>query len=125
MRKTAEKSPGSAKGEMKNGFDAGIRPNPDGEPDFKNAALARLVRSKAGHDKDSFLVIVGIADEEHVLVSDGRLRTVEKPKKKKLRHLEITETFSGEIRERLINNCPIQNAELRRFIASALDAGEK
>ena len=55
-----------------------------GRANFGWEALGCLVLSKAGHDKGSFLVIVGVEDEEHVLLSDGRLRTIEKPKRKKL-----------------------------------------
>ena len=83
-------------------------------------ALGRLVRSEAGHDKGTYLVIVGVADEAHVLLADGKLRTLEKPKLKKLRHLTVTRHCSAGIAERLISGCPIRNAELRKYIASCL-----
>ena len=88
-------------------------------PPFTEEALGRLVRSRAGHDRGTLLVIVGIADEEHVLVADGRLRTLEKPKKKKLRHLEVGKCFSEELQKKLASSSPVQNAELRKFILSA------
>ncbi|MBR5947530.1 MAG: KOW domain-containing RNA-binding protein [Clostridia bacterium] len=77
--------------------------------------------SKVGHDKGSFLVIVGVEDEGHVLLSDGRLRTIEKPKKKKLRHIAVQSAFSKELHEKLVSGSPIQNAELRKFIAEAVE----
>lgn len=80
--------------------------------------LGRLVRSTAGHDREALLVIVGIADDNHVLLADGKLRRIEKPKKKKLRHVSVTEYFSGELNKKLLSGSPIQDAELRRFIAS-------
>lgn len=100
---------------------------PNGADGGRNGAIAaeaarlaygRLVRSNAGHDKGTYLVIVGVRDEDHVLVADGKLRTVGKPKLKKLRHLTVTERESGEIRRKLEEDLPIQDAELRRFIAS-------
>lgn len=93
--------------------------------DFGQEALGRLVRSKAGHDKDTFLVIVAVADEEHVMLADGRLRTVEKPKRKKLRHIEVRPAFSKELHEKLVSKSPVQNAELRNFIAEACAEAEK
>ncbi|GEM_PF-189443 len=82
--------------------------------------LGRLVRSKAGHDREALLVIVGISDENHVLTADGKLRRIEKPKKKKLRHIAVTEFFSEELNEKLLSESPVQDAELRRFIASCV-----
>lgn len=90
-----------------------------GSANFGWEALGRLVRSTAGHDRGSFLVIVGVDDEEHVLLADGRLRTIEKPKRKKLRHVAVRSAFSNELHQKLVSGSPIQNAELRRFIAEA------
>ncbi len=90
-----------------------------GRANFGAEALGRLVRSKAGHDGGSLLVIVGVEDEEHVLLADGRLRTVEKPKRKKLRHVAVLGAFSPELQKKLLSGSPIQNAELRKFIAEA------
>ena len=92
-----------------------------GRANFGWETLGRLVLSKVGHDKGSFLVIVGVEDEGHVLLSDGRLRTIEKPKKKKLRHIAVQSAFSKELHEKLVSGSPIQNAELRKFIAEAVE----
>lgn len=90
-----------------------------GRANFGQEALGRLVRSTAGHDKDTFLVIVGVDDEEHVLLADGKLRTIEKPKRKKLKHVRVLEAFSEALNAKLVSNGLIQNAELRKFIAEA------
>ena len=97
-----------------------------GSANFGQEALGRLVLSKAGHDKGSALVIVGVDDDGHVLLSDGKLRTIEKPKRKKLRHIAVQSAFSNELHHKLVSGSPIQNAELRKFIAEATaDAVEK
>ena len=44
--------------------------------------VGSLVRSLAGHDKDSFFIITE-ETPEYVYLSDGRLRPFDKPKKKK------------------------------------------
>lgn len=49
--------------------------------------IGRVVKSKAGHDKGRLFVVVGIVDDSHVLICDGRLRPLNKPKIKKLKHL--------------------------------------
>lgn len=45
--------------------------------------------SLAGRDKGRLFAIIGRESENYVLIADGRLRTVQKPKKKKLRHLRV------------------------------------
>ncbi|MBE6692020.1 MAG: RNA-binding protein [Ruminococcaceae bacterium] len=54
-----------------------------------NDLLGHLVVSLAGRDKDCVCAVVGISDDEgYVLIADGRIRKVESPKKKKLKHLK-------------------------------------
>ena len=52
--------------------------------------IGRFVYSKAGRDKGKPYIIVKVLDEKYVLLSDGSLRTLERPKKKKLIHLNVT-----------------------------------
>ena len=47
-----------------------------------------LVKSKAGHDKGKIYVITEM-DDSDVYVVDGRLKTLDKPKKKKYRHVQV------------------------------------
>lgn len=59
--------------------------------------LGQLVVSLAGRDKGCICAIVGESDEEgFVLIADGRVRKVEKPKKKKLKHLKPIDWLSAE-----------------------------
>ena len=51
-----------------------------------------VVRSMAGHDKDSFYMIVDIQDG-FVLLADGRRRKLLKPKRKSLKHIAKTNTI--------------------------------
>lgn len=46
-----------------------------------------FARSKAGHDKGK-LYIIWKTEGEYVYLTDGRLRPMEKPKKKKLKHIQ-------------------------------------
>lgn len=47
-----------------------------------------LARSKAGHDAGKVYVIIRM-DEKSVYLADGKLRTLEKPKKKKKKHIQV------------------------------------
>ncbi len=50
--------------------------------------IGNFARSKAGHDKDKLYVIID-EDNEYVYLSDGKLRTVDRPKKKKKKHIQL------------------------------------
>lgn len=52
--------------------------------------IGSVVRSTAGRDAGRNLLVIAIPDEEFVLLADGKLRTVAKPKKKKIRHIKTT-----------------------------------
>ena len=47
-----------------------------------------MARSKAGHDKDQVFLIIG-EDGEYVILVDGMTRTLEKPKYKRKKHVQI------------------------------------
>lgn len=46
-----------------------------------------LARSKAGHDAGRVYVIMGV-DDAYVYLVDGKGRTLDRPKKKKKRHVQ-------------------------------------
>ncbi len=50
-----------------------------------------VVYTLAGHDKRTFQVVLDFNDK-YALVCDGKYRKLEKPKKKNLIHLKITNT---------------------------------
>ena len=47
-----------------------------------------LAKSQAGHDKGQLYVIYGV-DETYLYLVDGKIRTINKPKKKKRKHVQI------------------------------------
>lgn len=50
--------------------------------------IGMLARSKAGHDSGRIYVITGIEDA-YVYLADGNVRTLDHPKKKKKKHVQI------------------------------------
>jgi large subunit ribosomal protein L14e len=81
------------------------------------AVVGRIVVSKAGRDAGRRFVVVKVLDDLYVEVADGDLRRVEKPKKKKIKHLEITDVTIEGIAEKLRSNSRITNAEIRKALA--------
>lgn len=59
------------------------------------AAVGRVAVSKAGRDKNRCFLICEIVDDEFVLVVDGALRKLSRPKKKKLKHLAAQALCGG------------------------------
>lgn len=83
-----------------------------------NGQLGRVVYSKAGRDKDKFFIIIGVLDEQYVYIADGNLRSVEKPKKKKIRHLVFTNTTADEVKNLLISGEKVSNLMIRKILQS-------
>ena len=54
--------------------------------------LGRVVRSKSGHDKGKFYVVLQAAGD-FVYLTDGRLKPISNPKRKNVKHISITNTF--------------------------------
>lgn len=53
----------------------------------------QIVRSLAGRDKGNHQVVLKIVDESYVYLVDGKQRTLKKPKKKKIFHVQITKEW--------------------------------
>lgn len=84
----------------------------------QNDHIGKVVYSKAGRDKDRFFMIVSKLNEEYVYISDGSLRLIQKPKKKKIKHLSFTNILSEEIRELILSGNTINNSLIRKFLQS-------
>lgn len=49
--------------------------------------IGQFVTSKAGHDKDTLYIVVA-TEGDFVFLSDGRLKPVDKPKRKRSKHIQ-------------------------------------
>lgn len=84
----------------------------------QNSLLGKVVNSKAGRDMHRSFIVVGIVSSEYVYISDGQLRKIEKPKKKKVKHLNFTETVAEEIRVIIISKKQVTNSKIKMFLKS-------
>ena len=72
-----------------------------------------LAWSRAGHDKDRLYVVVK-TEAEYVYLSDGRLKPVEHPKKKKAKHIQVMKQIPEELLGLTVET--IKNEEIRKTI---------
>lgn len=77
-----------------------------------------LARSKAGHDKDQLYVVLSI-EENHVLLVNGITKPVDRPKKKKTKHLQPINHIPENLKEKLQNGTLWTNEEVKRAIKLA------
>ncbi len=82
-----------------------------------NVMLGQVVCSKAGRDEGRVFIIIGIVDDKYVLVSDGDLRRFENPKKKRIKHLDITSIILEALSKKLMDSIKVTNAEIRKALA--------
>lgn len=77
--------------------------------------FAKFVRSKAGHDKNQLYIIIDVAGD-YVYVVDGRLKTLEKPKRKNVKHIQIINDIDMELVRKRKNNEIISNEDIKKAI---------
>jgi len=78
--------------------------------------IGRVVLAKAGRDKGKFFVIVGRIDDQYVLIANGTNRTIEKPKKKKIKHLDCRPELLEDIKTKLEKGQKVLDAEIRKSL---------
>jgi len=72
----------------------------------------QIVFSKSGRDKGNLFVILD-AEAEYVYLVDGKLRTLQKPKKKKIKHIQPTK----HIADLTTDGRALQDADIRKQLA--------
>lgn len=84
-----------------------------------------FARSKAGHDKGKTYVIIEgtyeTGSEEIVVVTDGDLKPLEKPKKKKTKHIQVIHTCDHVLADKMKDGQEIRNEDIRRAIKEYLN----
>ncbi|BBF44424.1 hypothetical protein lbkm_3137 [Lachnospiraceae bacterium KM106-2] len=82
--------------------------------------LGQIVKSLAGHDKEEIFVIIKV-DGEYVYLVDGKVRTIEKPKYKKCKHIQSMEYIDAylvsKMQQGVLMNSDVRNA-IKKFIAN-------
>ncbi len=76
--------------------------------------IGGYVVSSAGHDIDKIYVIIHM-DNEYVYLVDGRIRTLDRPKKKKKNHVKMFNQSNQVLADKIITKS-VKNEEIKRAI---------
>lgn len=81
-----------------------------------NDLIGKVVLSKAGRDMDHLYVVVRQIDNDYVLLANGDTKSINMPKKKKIKHLIILEDIDEELLS-LIKSCDKStDLNIKRFL---------
>ena len=75
-----------------------------------------IVRSIAGRDKGDLFIVIS-REGDYAYLANGELRKVDRPKKKKLKHLQRSNTVSEFIQNKLQTTGKVTNSEVRKALS--------
>lgn len=75
-----------------------------------------IVRSIAGRDKGDLFIVLS-KDGDFAYLVNGELRKVDRPKKKKLKHIQGTNSVSDFVKNKLETVGKITNSEVRKALS--------
>ena len=75
-----------------------------------------IIVSLAGRDKGQLFFVVD-TEEQYVLIADGKGRRLEKPKRKKRKHIQKVQQTDSRVAEKIRTGDKVLNSELRRELA--------
>ncbi len=77
--------------------------------------IGEFAKSKAGHDKEEIFIIIN-KEEEYVYLVDGKSRILDKPKKKKIKHIQVINQIDEELQRKLETNLILRDEDIKRAI---------
>lgn len=81
-----------------------------------NDLIGRLVISKAGRDDKEPYIVIDCVGEDYLLLANGYSKKIASPKKKKLKHLNITEIVNEDIKKAIFNRDNNLDIMIRKFL---------
>ena len=78
--------------------------------------IGSVVRSLAGRDKGRLFIVIQELDSDFVMVANGKLRGMDRLKKKRRKHLKPTGSVVQELRDRLVNSMAVEDHEIRSWL---------
>ena len=85
--------------------------------DILELSAGEIVYSLAGRDKGKIFIVLEVLNENYAYVANGDLRKVQKPKKKKIKHLKKTNITAELIKTKLSQNVEVTNTDVKRILA--------
>ncbi|NLW08821.1 MAG: RNA-binding protein [Firmicutes bacterium] len=87
------------------------------EGNFAGLRPGQKVRSIQGRDRGQEYLLVGFEGDRFLLVADGVKRTAEHPKRKNLRHVQVSPLVDREIEQKITGGGRVTAEEIRRALA--------
>ena len=81
-----------------------------------NIHISDVVVSTAGHDQGKLFYVIG-EDENYLMLANGKDRTLDKPKRKKRRHVQKVLRSETRVAAKILSGDKVLNSELRRDLA--------
>ena len=86
------------------------------DPDNTEFMISDVVASAAGRDQGKLFYVIG-TDPVYLTLANGKDRTLEKPKRKKRKHVQKVLRSETRVAEKLRHGDKVLNSELRRDLA--------
>ena len=86
------------------------------EPGIPDISISDVVLSTAGRDQGQLFYCIG-TDDQYVSLADGKGRTLDKPKRKKRKHVQKVLRAETRVADKIRNGDKVLNSELRRDLA--------
>lgn len=88
----------------------------------RDIVVGQLVKSKSGRDSGRLFLVYQVLDDEYLLIVDGDIRRLDKPKKKKIKHLIVYHTVVKELKEKMEGEGRLNNSYIRKLLEPFLRA---
>ena len=86
------------------------------DPAIPNIFVSDVVVSTAGRDQGSLYYVIS-TDELFLMLVNGKDRTLDKPKRKKRRHVQKVLRSETRVAAKILSGDKVLNSELRRDLA--------
>ena len=86
------------------------------DPAIPDINISDVVVSTAGRDQGEWFYVIS-ADPIYLLLANGKDRTLDKPKRKKRKHVQKVLRSETRVAEKLRHGDKVLNSELRRDLA--------
>ena len=80
-------------------------------------ARSDIVRATAGRDKGKPFFVLAV-EGEYLLLADGKTRRLERPKRKKRKHVVFQARFDCRTAEKIRDGEKLSNSDLRKTLAA-------
>ena len=94
------------------------------DPAIPDIKISDVVVSTAGRDRGDWFYVID-EDPVYLMLANGKDRTLDKPKRKKRKHVQKVLRSETRVAEKLLHGDKVLNGELRRdlaYLASEMQA---